>query len=197
MKETLNSCQTIKLDCINWPDSYPYKPEVIVSCSIKGELLHLRYEINEQSVRAEEGTSGNHVYMDSCVEFFIKPLADDPHYYNFEWNAIGTLDLSYRTGRNDPENAPTDVLKSIIAISSLGKTPFKERLGQIKWTLDVDIPVTALWHSGIKSWKGLEVKCNFYKCGDGLKVPHFVSWAPVKTEKPDFHRPEFFKPFVF
>lgn len=36
------------------------------------------------------------------------------------------------------------------------------------------------------------MKANFYKCGDGLTVPHYLSWSPIVTEKPDFHRPEFF-----
>lgn len=33
---------------------------------------------------------------------------------------------------------------------------------------------------------------NLFKCGDELSHPHFLSWQPIRTEKPDFHRPEFF-----
>ena len=36
------------------------------------------------------------------------------------------------------------------------------------------------------------IRANFYKCGDKTAHPHFLSWSPVSTEKPDFHRPEFF-----
>ena len=36
------------------------------------------------------------------------------------------------------------------------------------------------------------MKGNFYKCGDHLSVPHFLSFAPIGVPKPDFHRPEFF-----
>ena len=35
-------------------------------------------------------------------------------------------------------------------------------------------------------------RANVYKCGDLLPVPHFISWNPITTESPDFHRPEFF-----
>jgi len=196
MSEISNLNKEYFLENVNWPDKYPYKPKVSVRCSIEGEMLHLRYEVTEQSVKAEEGISGNEVYKDSCVEFFIKPLSNDPHYYNFEWNAIGTLDLAYRTDRYDSEKAPKAVLDGVIARSSLGNTPFKEIMKETSWTLDIDIPTSALWRSDIKSWKGLEISCNFFKCGDGLTVPHFLSWAPIKTENPDFHRPEFFKPFV-
>ena len=38
---------------------------------------------------------------------------------------------------------------------------------------------------------------NLYKCGDSLARPHYLSWQPVATPHPDFHRPEFFKPVLF
>ncbi|MBR3471266.1 MAG: hypothetical protein IKH22_01600, partial [Prevotella sp.] len=36
-----------------------------------------------------------------------------------------------------------------------------------------------------------------YKCGDCLSVPHYLSLFPITTERPDFHRPEFFQDIVF
>ena len=36
---------------------------------------------------------------------------------------------------------------------------------------------------------------NIYKCGDKTAHPHFLSWAPVGTPSPDFHRPEYFGEF--
>ena len=36
------------------------------------------------------------------------------------------------------------------------------------------------------------LRANFYKCGDKTAHPHYLSWSPIHTEKPDFHRPEFF-----
>ena len=38
---------------------------------------------------------------------------------------------------------------------------------------------------------------NFYKCADGTDSPHYVSWSPIKTEKPNFHCPEFFGELIF
>ncbi|MBQ1647521.1 MAG: hypothetical protein II047_03470, partial [Bacteroidales bacterium] len=63
--------------------------------------------------------------------------------------------------------------------------------------LKVFIPLKALWKSELKSLRGLHARANFYKCGDGLTVPHFVTWAPIATEKPDYHRPEFFADLLF
>ena len=186
-----------KLECLNWPESFGYKPEVSFKAWHDGKTLHLRYEVSERSVKAEEGTPGKAVFRDSCVEFFIKPSADDPHYYNFEWNAIGTLYLAWRTGRKDPEEASPEVLKKVKAVSSLGSEPFAERQGPVSWTLDIEIPVEALWRSGLGTWAGMKARANLYKCGDGLSVPHYVTWAPIKTENPDYHRPEFFVPVEF
>ena len=33
---------------------------------------------------------------------------------------------------------------------------------------------------------------NFYKCGNQLPKPHFLSWNPIPTDNVQFHCPEFF-----
>ena len=180
-----------RLDCLNWP-AWPYKPSVEFRIGLFKDGLRLEWKVDEQSIRALQGTPGGEVYEDSCVEFFFKPSADDPHYYNFEWNAIGNLCVSWRTGRFDPEPAPTSVYELVRAEASCGMLPFDERQAKGPWTLKVFIPLKALWKSGLKSLRGLQARANFYKCGDGLAVPHFVTWAPIATEKPDYHRPEYF-----
>ena len=42
-----------------------------------------------------------------------------------------------------------------------------------------------------------EARANLFKCGDDLSHPHFLSWRPIRTEKPNFHRPEFFDHIKF
>lgn len=184
------------IDTLNWPDSFPYKPSVSFVAWHDGQNLFLEYEVEEQGTKAEVNVPGQEVYMDSCVECFIKPLENDPRYYNFEWNAIGNLAMACRTGRNDPQPAPADVIASVGSVSTLGKEPFLEKnVG--KWTLKLKIPSSALFNSGIDSFDGRRMWMNLYKCGDGLKVPHYVTWQAVGTAKPDYHRPEFFVPVVF
>lgn len=195
------------LDCLNWPEAWPYKPSVEFRIWHTSDVLHLEYSVDERSVRALEARDGHDVYMDSCVEFFFQPDTADPHYYNFEFNAAGTMVVSWRTGRNDPEDAPAEVLASVkrfvgkagALVPSVegGRTIFDERPSDGPWTLRADIPASALWRSGIVSFDGLHARGNFYKCGDGLTVPHFVTFAPIATPKPDYHRPEFFIPLEF
>ncbi|MBR5924730.1 MAG: hypothetical protein IKZ60_04650 [Bacteroidales bacterium] len=185
-----------RLDCLNWP-AWPYKPSVEFHIGYDEGGIRLEWKVDEQTIRALQGTSGCDVYEDSCVEFFFQPSADDPHYYNFEWNAIGNLCVSWRTGRFDPEPAPAAIYGLVKAEASCGDVPFAERPADGPWTLKLYIPLEALWKNGVTSLKGLKARGNFYKCGDGLTVPHFVTWGPIVTEKPDYHRPEFFKEIVF
>lgn len=50
------------LDCLNWPEQFPYKPEVTFTAWHCGDTLHLEYVVNEQAVRALEAIQGNYVY---------------------------------------------------------------------------------------------------------------------------------------
>ena len=185
-----------RLDCLNWP-AWPYKPTVEFRIGYDDDGIRLEWTVDEQTIRAKQAMPGGEVYEDSCVEFFFKPSADDPHYYNFEWNAIGNLCVSWRTGRFDAEPAPGKVYELVRADASCGLLPFAEKQADGPWTLKLYIPLKALWKSEIKSLRGLRARANFYKCGDGLTVPHFVTWASIATEKPDYHRPEFFAELVF
>lgn len=186
------------LSCLNWPEAFPYKPEVKFTAWHCGNALHIEYTVDEQSVRALEDRPGEFVYKDSCVEFFFQPRLDDPHYYNFEWNPLGTLYLAWRTGREGETLAPRPVLDMVTAEPTPSwPGPFAEKPAEGPWSLRVRIPVEALWMSGLDSFDHLRARANFYKCGSGLAVPHFLSWAPVGTPKPDFHRPEYFAPVEF
>jgi hypothetical protein len=182
--------------CLNWPEDYPYAPDVRFRMWHGGTLLFIEFRVEEETTKAEQTVPGGPVFRDSCVECFIQPDGEDPHYYNFEWNAAGRLAMACRTGRHDPDPAPLCILEGVEAIPSLGPEPFSERkVGP--WTLQVAIPATALFRSGVDSWSGRTMKMNLYKCGDGLKTPHYLTWAPVRTESPDYHRPEFFVPVTF
>jgi hypothetical protein len=61
----------------------------------------------------------------------------------------------------------------------------------------IRIPLSCFQYSKITSLNGLKATANFYKCGDGTPEPHFVTWNPVGTENPDYHRPEFFGKVLF
>ncbi len=173
----------------NWKNNY--NPEVKFSISRNNNLLHLNYYVNENYVRALVSDPNGPVHTDSCVEFFCSP-DNNNCYYNFEFNCIGTIHLAYGSGRHGRENAPLSVLKDLRVRASLGYTPFPEKKGAVKWSLTIEIPAHCFFRHNITNFENKKMTGNFYKCGDALTQPHYLSWNPIETAEPDFHRPEFF-----
>jgi len=136
------------------------------------------------------------VCEDSCVEFFVSPESDGI-YYNFEFNGIGTCLLGTGTGRENSKRTDPEIISKIRRQTSVGEKPVKERKGRFFWTITIAIPVEVFFRHKIKTLKGKTFKANFYKCGDKLSVPHYVTWNPVGTDKPDYHRPEYFGQLKF
>lgn len=183
------------IECVNW-NSYPYKPNVKFRIAYSDDAILVNYQVEEDTTRAKYVEDNGRVWTDSCVEFFVIP-ANDGLYYNIESNCIGTVLLAAGKDRHAREHASSDVLSGIRRWASLGREPFKERIGKCSWELSLIIPYTAFFKHSIKSFDGIMIKGNFYKCGDELKTPHYLSWNQIKTEKPDFHRPDFFGELCF
>ena len=99
--------------------------------------------------------------------------------------------------RNGREHAPKEVTDLVQRWSSLGDTPFEERVEETDWEVALIIPYAVFFKHQIESLDEKEIKANFYKCGDELQTPHFLSWNPIKIENPDFHRPDFFGTLEF
>ena len=184
------------IDNVNWPDAYPYKPRVEFAAAHTGDALLLQCRVEEQSVRAIARQDHEHIWEDSCVEFFCMP-AGDGIYYNVECNCTGKLLVAVGKDRNERLAAPAEIMQSIDRWASLGTTPFDTRLEPTKWELALRLPIAAFFKHKFDSFDGLTASGNFYKCGDCLPVPHFISWNPITTENPDFHRPEFFGQIKF
>ena len=183
--------------CCNWPAEFPYAPEVSFRMFHTGDRLMLRFDVAESYTAALVTEDNGEVWTDSCVEFFIAP--DEGLYYNFETTCIGRMLLSGRKSRTeDVQPAPAEVLASVKRFTTypFGE-PFAERKGDNRWSLTLAIPPQALFRHALTDWSGLEARMNLYKCGDRLSHPHFLSWKPVRTEIPDFHRPEFFEAVTF
>ena len=192
--EILKSIEPQPIACDTWHPT-DNVPEVSVRVAHDGEAFLLRYDICEREVRAECKMDGDPSWKDSCVEFFIAPDGDD-FYYNFEFSCAGTLYL--QGGRpGDRVNPPAGIFESVHRCSSLvtpaGEMSVPDADGFYRWSLVARIPVTAFWRHNVKSTDELTAaRGNFYKCGDLLPNPHFLSWAPIDLPEPAFHCPPFF-----
>lgn len=184
------------LDRVNWPEAFPYRPEVRFAAAHTGDTLLLLYCVEEQSVRAVARHDHEHIWEDACVEFFCMPAKDDI-YYNVECNCTGKLLVAAGKDRSNRMPAPVDVMKSIDRWASLGTEPFDTRNEPTEWKLALRLPITSFFLHQFKTFDGMAMTGNVYKCGDSLPVPHFVSWSPVETPSPDFHRPDFFGEILF
>jgi hypothetical protein len=181
------------IDHAPW-NAFPYKPQASFAMAYGDSSVYLKFFVEEKHVRAVYSEPNQPVYKDSCVEFFVS-FADEPEYYNFEFNCAGTCLLSFGEQRNNRKMTTADLIKSIAFQSSIKPTTKKDT--NIGWELTLVIPFDAFQYHQITSMKGIKCRANFYKCGDDLPEPHFLAWNMINTEEPDFHRPEFFGTLEF
>ena len=177
----------------HWSDR---NPVVKVRAAHASDFMVLHFHVSDNELRAVETADDGRVWEDSCVEFFVSPEGND-FYYNFECNCIGTLLLHGGPAGGDRPSAPSEVYGSVRRWSSLGTGAFEAHEEVREWDLVEMIPASALFRHDIKSFDGLSMKGNFYKCGDLLPHPHFLSWAPIDLPKPMFHCPQFFDAIEF
>jgi hypothetical protein len=178
------------IDTINW-NNFDYKPDVKVAIAYGDNEIYAKYFVTENFFKAEKTLPNEMVCEDSCVEFFVSP-EDDGIYYNLEFNAIGTCLLGTGYDRSTSRRADPSVIQKIRRLTSSGSTPVSETTGTHTWTITLAIPFEVFFRHKIKDVKGKTFRANFYKCGDKLTVPHYVTWSPVGTQNPDYHQPEYF-----
>jgi hypothetical protein len=101
--------------------------------------------------------------------------------------------LAYGRGRNERVFVPEELIENEIQIaSSLGNKVFEEKSGDHSWEMTGVIPKSVFIHHQGLQLAQLTANANFYKCGDDTMQPHYLTWSPVSTERPDFHQPDFF-----
>jgi hypothetical protein len=183
------------IDTMNWKD-FNYKPEVRFNIGYSDKEILLKFYVKEEYFKAEKTLPNQAVYEDSCVEFFISP-ENDGIYYNFEFNGIGTCLLGSGAVRENRKMGSPEIIAKIRRLTSLGNEPVKEKKGELKWTITLAIPFDVFFLHKIKSLKGKTLNANFYKCGDKLTIPHYLTWNPVGTTNPDYHQSGYFGQLKF
>lgn len=182
------------LNKINWLEwkEFTYRPEVQFRIAHDDSLLFIKYYVKEEHILALRTDPNSAVHRDSCVEFFVDPIQNG-NYYNFEFNCIGTTHLAYGPRRGERTFIPAELIENKIKTwSTLGKGSFEEKSGMFDWEMIVVIHSSIFTHNKGFSFSKLVSNANFYKCGDDTTKRHYLSWNPVKTANPDFHRPEYF-----
>ncbi len=173
----------------NWPEAAPYSPDCNGSIARSGNHLAVMFHVRGLDLRAVALDDNGNSWEDSCCEFFVSDPCDGT-YYNFEMTCIGSLLASKRTSKTDSTMMDPAVLKKVIRHSSLKFETVEEIDRIFSWTIAMLIPFELI---GVDSANlPASLRGNFYKCGDLTAHPHFLSWNPIETAEPNFHKPEFF-----
>jgi len=154
-----------------------------------GENLYVRMEAKEAKIRATLAGTLDQVCNDSCLEFFYAPKADDQRYFNFEINPLGTMYIGFGAER---KTRARQILKSPQLIFE-PKTAYT----QDGWTLEYKVPLSYIRMYMPDAVFAGEAACNFYKCGDETETVHYLAWANLTSEKPDYHRRQDFGKLIF
>lgn len=167
--------------------NYPWnKPEDTVQTNfymLQDENgIGMKFHSNEESPIGKSNGMNTEVYLDSCVEIFLNasPKTTDK-YLNFELSVTGFMLFGIGSDRFDRELQYIDFDQLHI------DTRILENGG---WEAKFYIPNTLLknYYPEISaSWTG-----NFQKLCELCEAPHWGCWNLIGTEKPDFHRPEYF-----
>lgn len=186
----------IPLDHANWSGQHPYKPTVKFRISYVDDCILLHYVVTEESVAAVADDDGGRVWEDSCCEFFLQPFEDGP-YYNFECNAAGKMYIACGMTREGRKQVAAIHYHNVKRWTSFGRKTFKEKNGRQTWEVALIIPLDVMTSHHLRHPRGMTMRANFYKCGDKLAKPHFLSWNPVDCDHPNFHRPSSFGKITF
>lgn len=190
----LGGVERHNIDKVNWKADFPEKPNVDFAIAHDGNNLYINFRVNEEMSLGTVTEDNGAVWTDSCVEFFVS--FDDDGYYNFEFNCIGSVLMAFRKERKDARSATAELLSKISRCFTLERAPFAEKHID-EWQLTVIIPKELFFCHSIDNLSGIKATANFYKCGDNLSKPHFLSWNPICNLKPNFHLPQYFGEIEF
>ena len=187
------------IDVAQWPErNNGYKPEVRFRIAYSQQMLFIEYYVKEANIKAlYSEDKDSKPFKDSCCEFFFSPECNN-NYYNMELNCIGKGTFAFRRGgRKGPKIAyGEEIMKRIFRYSTLGEAPIetsvKENGELFEWKLTVAIPLDCFTETPMEALQGKTMRANFYKCGDDMPKPHFLTWNRIELDKPDFHTPDFF-----
>ena len=192
------------IDVAQWPErNNGYNPEVRFRIAYSQQMLFIEYYVKEANIKAlYSEDKDSKPFKDSCCEFFFSPECNN-NYYNMELNCIGKGTFAFRRGgRKGPKIAyGEEIMKRIFRYSTLGEAPIetsvKENGELFEWKLTVAIPLECFTETPMNELKGKTMRANFYKCGDDMPKPHFLTWNRIELDKPDFHTPDFFGALTF
>lgn len=172
-----------KIDSYGWQSAEKFEAQAQLVL-VKDENFICRMVCFQQDPWADCNENGDMIWLDSVMELFIS--FDGKSYLNVEMNSRGNKLEEFGSSRHDRRR-----LEGITTVTA--------RRSGGSWQLELTLPL-----SGIprlypdfdmrRISEGFEFTLNFYKTGLNPKtgLSHYGMWNPIRSDKPDFHRPEQF-----
>lgn len=158
--------------------------------------LYLIFRVKDRYVRCIEKDYNGLVYEDACVEFFFSPDPGFPErYFNLEINCGGTPLMRYNiVPRKEFKLLEKVDFEKIEIAHSLPKIVDPEIKEPVTWTIEYRLSLAMLekFSKITHPKQGVTWRANFYKIAEKGSNVHFITWAVIEREKPDFHLPQFF-----
>ena len=148
--------------------------------------IYVHQRCSEAHIRAEHTEPLAMVCEDSCMEFFFSPYEENSRYINIEINPNGAVYLGlYEHRGNGIRMVPTNA-KALLNIQT-ART-------EDGWEIFYRIPLSLirLVNPAFSFHSGRIIPANAFKCGDLTVQEHYITWNPMSTETPDYHRPQDF-----
>ena len=151
------------------------------------DYLYVGFTAFDPHISALLTTRDSAVSRDDCVEVFIAPdTSDVQNYFNFEFNALGTiLDRSPAMKRSSDWNA-AGVQVAVAIVGSLNNEADTDSL----WTTEIAIPFAAFagYARNLPPRPGDIWRLNLYRTGGKINL-QYITWSDTQTNKPQFHAP--------
>ncbi len=169
------------------------KEQTVAKILWDDEYLYVGYFCHDRHIAAEVTERHGPVSLDDAVEIFISPNpAKIRNYYGFEMNVIGTmlnfLRADWYTGPFFWEPDGVRFRTSFHGMRVKQNSP-DDRY----WVLELAIPLKNFERDAAHTppRDGDTWRLNLNRAG-GKTNAQYSTWAPVKTDRPNFHVPESF-----
>lgn len=185
-KISIEDAEKLKIDTKLWGYD-EYTADVSAKIVYDDEGFIIEFKVEESNPLIENKEHFKPVNQDSCVEWFVNFTPDDmDRYINFEVNAGGYMNASFRADRYDSVHLLKEEIEGL---------NIKANVFDTYWTVSFKVGFDFIkkYYPTFDIEKCHYVKGNLQKCGDNTEVYHLMSYFPIKCEKPDFHRPEYFE----
>ena len=168
-----NSIAQLDIDDSPWTDSFGISAHAQLCHDDQALYVHMWAE--EQDIRATytaEDLLAN-PFEDSCLEFFLSPVADDARYLNFEFNpncALCNEIGAQKQGR----------IRLLPEAETLAATSTRTEGG---WEVTFQIPFDYIrtLYPAFNPEPGAQMHGNFYKCGNLTAHKHYLAWNHVDS----------------